>query len=42
MAQMARAAMTSTVCRAIAVWRRTWDWSSPKQPLANWKFSSMV
>jgi hypothetical protein len=24
-AQMARAAMSSTVCRAIAVYRRTWD-----------------
>ncbi len=32
-AQMATAAMTSTVCRAIAVYRRTWDWSSPKQSL---------
>ena len=32
--------MTRTVCRAIAVWRRTWDWSSPKQSLPNSKSSS--
>ena len=29
MAQMATAAKTSTVWRAIAVQSRTWDWSSP-------------
>jgi hypothetical protein len=40
MAQMDRAAMTSTVWRAIAVQSRTWDWSSPKQPLPNSKPSS--
>ena len=40
-AQMARAAMTSTVCRAIAVYRRTWDWSSPKQSFPNSKSSSV-
>jgi len=33
----ARVAMTSTVCRAIAAYRRTWDWSSPKQSLPNAK-----
>jgi hypothetical protein len=27
--------MTSTVCRAIAVYSRTWDWPSPKQALPN-------
>src|SRR5690242_2060681 len=39
-AQMARAAMTSTVCRAIAVYSRTWDWSSPKQSFPNSKSSA--
>ncbi len=34
-AQMAAAAMTSTVCRAIAPCSLTWDWSSPKKPLPN-------
>ena len=30
-AQIASAAQASTVCRAIAWKRRTWDWSRPKQ-----------
>jgi hypothetical protein len=30
-AQIASAAMTSTMWRAIAVYRRTWDWSRPKK-----------
>ena len=34
---MARAAMTTIVCRAIAVYRRTWDRSSPEQSLPNSK-----
>jgi hypothetical protein len=34
-AQMARAAMTSTVCRAIAVYSRAWHWSRPKQSFPN-------
>ena len=29
-AQTARAAIASTVWRKIAVYSRTWDWSSPK------------
>src|SRR6266702_1852851 len=36
----AAAAMTRTVCRVIAVQRRTWDWSSPKSSLPNSKSSS--
>src|SRR6516162_9939719 len=40
MAQIARAAMTRTVCRMIAVWSRTWDWASQKQPLPNSKPSA--
>jgi hypothetical protein len=32
--------MTSTVCRVIAAYSRTWDWSSPKQSLPNSKSSS--
>jgi hypothetical protein len=39
-AQIANAAMTSTVWRAIAAYRRTWDWSRPKQFLPNSKSSS--
>ena len=39
-AQTARAAMTSAVWRAIAVYSRTWDWSRPKQSLPNSKSSS--
>jgi hypothetical protein len=39
-AQIARAAMTSTACRAIAVQSRAWHWSRPKQPLASSKLSS--
>jgi hypothetical protein len=39
-AQTANAAMTSTVWRAIAAYRRTWDWSRPKQFLPNSKSSS--
>ena len=33
MAQMARAAITSTAWRAIAVYSRAWHWSRPKQSL---------
>jgi hypothetical protein len=33
MAQMAKAAITSTTWRAIAVYSRAWHWSSPKQSL---------
>src|SRR5258708_27104709 len=36
---MARAAMTSTVWRAIAVYSRAWHWSRPKQSLPNSKSS---
>jgi hypothetical protein len=39
-AQIARAAMTSTVCRAIAAYSLTWGWSRPKQSLPNSKPSS--
>ncbi len=35
-AQMASAAMTSEVCRAIAVNSVGWHWSSPKQPSVHW------
>src|SRR5262245_50962321 len=35
-----QAAMTSAVCRAMAVNSRAWDSSSPKQPFADRKSSS--
>jgi hypothetical protein len=40
MAQMAAAAMTGTVCRAMAVYSRTWDSSSPKQSFSQRNCSS--
>ena len=41
-AQIASAAMTSMMCRGIAVQSQAWHWSRPKQPFPNSKLSSVV